>query len=401
MPTPAHRRRMLAAIGTVLLLPAVLYAAGSRSSQFENHALASFPGLEAGWDYLGDVATWTTDNIPLREQGVRVNNWIDQTLLGDQPGSNSAGHPGGTPGVPGVPLTTNGGLYPSVIVGSDGYLYLGADIELKCIATQPVAALIAGLNRIAIAARASGRAFVFAMPPDKSSIVTSNLPSTYLGKDCAAARSSDVRTAVGSLPFAANLYAPLRALSASGTQVYRRTDSHWCGPAVALLTTELLRQVAPGVVSSLDPRDGGSQEVVGDLSTLRGAPQRERFEVESVASPEIDVSGLDVSKFIGSTPVRYRPVGPTGTQVQGSTLILGDSFVDAGGADLLAVFADITKLHYDSVNDELGEVLSLIANSDTVVLEVVERSFAAGGLPILQDAVVDQLIATMLATPRR
>lgn len=398
MRPPAHRRRMLAAIAVVLLLPGALYAAGARSSQFENHALASFPSFEAGWDYFGDVSTWTTDNIPLREQGVQVNNWIDEQLFGDPPGSG--GDPSGVPGVPGVPSSTSpGAVYPVVLFGQDGYLFYGEDIRLKCEPSRSPDDIMRSLGTLAAAAAASGRALVVAVPPDKSTIQSEDLPSTLLGRGCAADRSRLMRERLAAAPYAVDLHTPVSALAATGAQAYLLKDSHWDGLAAVTMSQVLLAEIAPDVLANLDVRRISDTTMTGDLTVLTGTPSTVTLQRYDLHSPNT-VRTWRTMQPIAESPLNYTSRGPEGTLVRGRTLFAGDSFIDVSGSDLPALFEDFTKVSYSVAASRPEVLIQQMVEADTIVVEIVERNFASGQAAILDPVLADRIAAELLAQPR-
>jgi alginate O-acetyltransferase complex protein AlgJ len=401
MASPAHRRRMLAVIAVVLLTPGALFAAGVRASEFENHALAPFPGLEAGWDLPAQLDRWTTDNIPLREQGVQLNTWIDTDLFGDPPGvAGNGGSASVPPGVPGVPSTTSpGSTYPLVVAGDGGYLFYGADFRLKCEPTLTVDQIMQSVATLADAAEASGRRFVLAVPPDKSSVLAEYLPAHVQGRECAARRSRDIVERLGSTDNALDLHGPVTALASTGASTYLTRDSHWDGSAAVVMSRLIVEQLDPGVAQRLVVRRAPDTTMTGDLTILTGDPSPVTLQRYEMHSPAVNRTWRTVQP-ISDSAITYTSQGPAGTQVEGRTLLVGDSFSDVAGTDLPALFRDFTKVSYVLAGVDPALLADHMIDSDTIVLQMVERAFASGQPAILDPDVAGELARQLRANPR-
>jgi hypothetical protein len=394
-----RRNRMLVIVLIMLFLPAGLYAGGIRANRFENHRLASLPGASAGWAYLADLNDWATDNIPLRQQGVELSNDIDRHIFGDS--SSSSGSGGGTTAIPGAPPSTNAGnsAYPLVLAGKNGYLFYGPDISLKCEPARQSDAIIGAVQTLAKAVEASGRTFVLEVAPDKSTILPADMPDSYFGKDCASARAAQMESAVARLPFAPDLAGDLRTAAAAGQQIYLPKDTHWDAPGAIAFTRSVIGALDPSVSDSFAPRQLRAVQRVGDLTTLQGSSQMVTVQQYSLHAPSI-VPDWTTMGQITETPSTYLSSGPPGTQVPGRVLFLGDSFVDAEGSDLAYFFQSFTKLHYSAAGSDPAEVVQQIVDSDSVVLEMVERNFDSGNAQIFDPAFVAEVSAAVAANPR-
>ena len=396
MQRAAYRRRMAAVVAIVLLLPGALYAAGVRSSQFENHALAPFPTPDAGWDYFRNLSTWTTDNIPLRQQGVQVTNWIDENLFNDPPGSNG----GGGTGVPGIPSVTYPGLvYPSVIYGRDGYLFYGEDIRLKCEPPRTVEQIIGAIDALARAVQQSGREFVLMVAPDKSTVLPDLMPAFYPGRECAAQRSRQMRDALDGLEYAPDLFSVLSDVAVDDPAVYLPLDTHWGGAGGEAFIRTLVTTLAPGIESSFEPRELRPSRQKGDLTVLAGRPELMTVRHYALHSPRIRENWQSIEP-ISESAVLHTASGPPGTQVEGTTLLIGDSFLDAAGADLPYFFESSIKVHHGAASSDPATLVSNMIAADAVVIEMVERQFASGDAPLFNASFIDAALAALASNPR-
>ena len=157
---------------------------------------------------------------------------------------------------PGV--TTQDG-YPAVVVGRDGYWYLGDDFRLKCETTVPLSMIVRQLNRLDDALRASGRTLIVVEAPDKSTMMPEHLPAETPGKACARARSAATRRAMHRVPAFLDLRPGLREAAAdSPWPMYMPKDTHWDGPGAAEMVRQIVLRTDPAVAATFAPRDAGA-----------------------------------------------------------------------------------------------------------------------------------------------
>ncbi|MHB1833923.1 MAG: hypothetical protein ACYCXW_03060, partial [Solirubrobacteraceae bacterium] len=187
---------MAARIRAVVFLfgPLALIAGGFRVHQFENRPLEPAPKLAEGWKAF-DVATrYLIDRLPLREQAVHANTWIDERVFGTTPfynqaslggvGGDQAALPfsgtaaqdranissaGGT-STTGAPAPQPPATASQVTVGTHGWFFLQGVLQRACSLFEPFPAAAAEWERLLDVIRASGRRAVLIVAPDKSTI---------------------------------------------------------------------------------------------------------------------------------------------------------------------------------------------------------------------------------------
>lgn len=398
----AHRRRMLAAVAVVLLLPGALYAAGVRSTTFENRQLASFPSLADGWDLFPRLEQWATDNLPLREQGVQAGSWVDRTIFGDRNGASptAPGTPLGPVGEPPASASWQYAGYPQVVEGRDGILFYGGDFAQLCEPSRGVDEVIGAMRTLAAAVAQSGRRFLLVVPPDKSAVQPGALPDDPVGEQCRAERIAEVDASLEGVPVLSGLLPALRRMAEdSSKQVYLDKDSHWDGPAAAEMVRQVVAHLDRAVVPSLRARTYPAQSGTADLSVLLGSTSTVQYHPVTVASPSIRRAWTDVAALDG-VPRRYVSTGPAGTLLGGRSVVLGDSFTLAARATLPGVFADLTELHVEAIHIDPQVVLDEIVGADTVLLEVVQREFYSGDSPVFDPDFLGALVSALAANPR-
>lgn len=399
-PTPAGRRagkvrlprQPLAFVCALVFFfaPLVAYVLGARPQAIENRALADLPSVSDGWSFFPDFTTWAVDHLPLRAQAVRANAELSETLFNEAPSFQS-----GTAENP----------YPPVIQGEDGWLYLGADAQSLCEPVHGLEETFDRLNRLARAVEDSGRRFVLVVAPDKSTIYPDALPDTFVGQECATARRTAFWDALATNPPAGylDLRTGLEAVQEStGAPVYRQTDTHWGPRGAALFAEELARTLDPELLTDTEFVETGDVRHTGDLGRMIGLPHEDTFAGVAVERPGVSPVGRD-SLDLPTMP--YSPVTITNRTTDAalfepSTLLLGDSFASASGEQLGPFFEDVTVLHNEVAAPYPQAVANLMADSDVVVVEIVERTVAAGGGALIQDAALQAIEETLAQQPR-
>ncbi|MFC4531041.1 alginate O-acetyltransferase AlgX-related protein [Sphaerisporangium dianthi] len=372
-------RRAVAPLAAALFFfgPALAFAAGDRAVEIENRRLPDFPALSRGWDVIPDAEAWTTAHLPLRRYAVRADAALSELLFGHAPSHARAGRPG----------------YPRVVEGRDGWLYFGDDVTEACRPRRPVAATLERLRRLAEIVRGSGRRFLVAVAPDKTTVYPGRLPDRFPGQDCLGERKREFWAALRAarLPGYVDLRGPLeRTQRDSGAPAYWRTDSHWTERSAGLYGAELARALDAGLSQHTRLVRAGQGVRDGDLGRLLGVPREEtverwRLDRDGVRRLRQDDSELPVSFRTANASARaplYRR----------RTLLIGDSFTRNSLPWVLPYFADLTYLRSDaSATAGPEQVARKVAASETVVVEIVERHLVGGHAEILDDAVLAAL----------
>src|SRR5690606_29540335 len=180
---PRHAKRQLTALLCVLVFftaPVISWVFGARPQPLENRPMAEFPSITDGWGFFTGLGPWATDHLPFRQQPIQsvdgVSRFVFQAPARLSGGSRSAvARPGEQP-----ELDEN--VFPPVIEGKDGWLFLGHDISYRCVPRMDLDRVIAGLRRWRDVVEASGRKFVLVIAPDKSTLYPEYLPDEYAGQ---------------------------------------------------------------------------------------------------------------------------------------------------------------------------------------------------------------------------
>lgn len=401
---PRHSRRQRTALTCALaffFVPVLLLAVGVRTEPFENRPLREFPGFGDGWSFFTGLSGWATDHLPLRQAGVNAADGVSTGVFGDPPGA-AAGAQDSTAGTPGKGRVPKGpDAYPQVVVGKDGWLYLGEDMHTRCEPVMDLDRVIALLNRLRQAVEASGRRFELVFAPDKSTMKPAQLPDHYAGHDCAPPRTAEfwnkVPAATGVIDLRGSLADTERRI---GRSVYVPNDTHWTFEAGLTMTYALAEAITPGVTATWQAKESGSRPWPADLERLLGRPVDRTLRAYSLA-PD---GGADRARYLASdfkTPLRLtRPETPRGTITPNMALV-ADSFSQFASPFLAATCRDLTIVHTDTVaTGDDATLKNLFEDRDVVVFEFVERNVVGGSSMLLRDQAIDRLARVLAQTPR-
>jgi alginate O-acetyltransferase complex protein AlgJ len=253
------------------------------------------------------------------------------------------------------------------------------------------------------------------------------LPDNYAFKKCSEERRKQFwrENAASKVPFF-DLRGPMEvAAHAAGHSMYLKLNTHWnmTGAAVwaksvlgaldqKLIEGMTIPEVDKGAPSSDSPFVAGPVvDVLGDLTVMLGTPRKEPMHDIAVRRKGVTLSSNGVA-LPGNVPpqIQAGAVGAAAkpTKIEGSTtaaplypghtLFLGDSFYTIFGGVMFAPFmSELTSVHV--LADPVSFTQNII-DSDTVVLEVVERSLSSGGVPLIQPAPLAELEKTLAAHHR-
>jgi hypothetical protein len=297
--------------------------------------------------------------------------------------------------------------YPEVIQGQDGWLYFGADVGAPCAPQLSVPTIVSTLQRLNTAVTSSGRKLVMVVVPDKSTMVPQHLPDRYAGEQCATERKQqfwDQVDAAG-LPLI-DMRGPLHdAQARAGETLYRPTDTHWDGEGASVFVKQVISQLDPALLDGAATQfvQGPEVDAPGDLGAMLGQQTTDPIRQITVERPgvrlEVDdqpISADDMPE-LGAAPVEIDGSSTEAPLYPGRTAILGDSFYGAASPLFAPFFKQLTMLHNQSDAEPLAQV---IVDSDTIVIELVERSTAGGYVQLVTPGVVDVIERELANSPR-
>lgn len=339
--------------------PPIAMATGVTGSTIDNRRLAPPPSLAKGFDALDMLGPWATDRLAGRSNAVQAKAWVDYHVLGEMPSSGK------------------------VVRGRNGYLFLSDDFTRTCANHPAFRRSLRSFLELAEIIEASGRRAVFAVAPNKSAVVTENLPGAVPTGACALMAIAQQNLILEDLKHPAWVGAgpQLIAAQAAGQQPYARTDTHWTTSGSAVFAQAVAAELRPGLARriTITPTTVTKQ---GDLTKLIGVNA-----AEAQPSAELSVTGRTVKpdpRYDQYDPQRMRygqerwKTRPARGLVPGKSLILGDSFAYTALGNLRPLFANGTFLWTGYTGPD--EIIRQIEASDTVVIEVVQRNVTSSHL---------------------
>jgi hypothetical protein len=407
-PSRFHRPATVALGLLFLFVPVVAYLLGDRAQHIENRRLAAAPRISQGWEVFPNTSAWFTDHMPLRKEGIHTNTWFSRKVFREEPSYGAAAKTGSAAvGAAGTGTNASGSTkgppdaseFPTVVSGRDGWLYLGEDFSFPCLPSSTVAQTMTRLRELERIITASGRRVLFTVAPNKSTIVPDHLPSHYVGKDCATARTRAFWTALEKLPRSEyfDLRRPLEARQrADGAPIYPTLNSHWSTLGSAIFARTLANALDHGLWagSSIDSSRPYTQGA--DLPALLGETRTETVNGGRLTRPGVIGGWEHLGRRLKTDPVTVTnsttgvPLFPT------RAVLVGDSFTEAALPELTSLFANVVAIQHQRASVEA--VASQIAQADVVVIEIVERNMAGGKATMLESGTLDAIRSALNGT---
>jgi alginate O-acetyltransferase complex protein AlgJ len=401
---PRHgRRQVLALVCAALffLTPLMSLLFGVRPGEFENRALAAFPGPLSGWSFFTGLVPWASDHLPFREQAIKAGDALSRGLFNEPPALGSHGqHTGPIPQdqQPKTPSVS----FPSVIEGKGGWLYLGAEAESHCKQSRPFDQTLAALRKLRDGVEASGRTFVVVLAPDKATIVPEHLPDSYIGKACHDAMVQQFWRTMSGEGYVVDLRGELKEWERKLTApVYGPLDAHWSDEGGLSMARALAERVQPGVTSGWVITPGPAWQDSADIPPLigrTGTSDGRHYAVKP--DGQNDLTHPVTSNFVVE-PVRLNTATGPGT-CQQPVALFSDSFTYRAMPYLAAAFGNMTVVHQNLVKRDDGATLGdQMADNRVVAIEVAERSLIAGDLGLLGPAALNNILHKLAERPLR
>lgn len=229
------------------------------------------------------------------------------------------------------------------------------------------------LHRLAGLISASGRRVVFTIAPGKGLIVRENVPWSQVPRATCARRGMWEQARLLD-EFDSPYYVPLRkALETDDRQTYWKTDGHWTTVGATHWTTQLARELDPGLARRQHYTLGTSTEV-GYLNVILGDQTPETVSTAEYAGPVQVTTAPDSAEDLSPTsrsPVDHSWSSRPGRHSwPGNTLLLADSFTILALGTLRPLFRDGRFLWVGNVANDV--IADAVGDADTVVIEVAQ-----------------------------
>ncbi|GAB2457815.1 hypothetical protein HD599_003439 [Conyzicola lurida] len=364
------RRTVLAAVacGSALLLS--IWLIPGNVAERQNREQRAFPDLTtSNW---ADPATWATVDSALRDDlGAQV-------YVAEATASVSA-------------LLLHRSPNSSTYVSGGGQPFFASDFIFPCRTNATRLGILEdSLTTDAAVAEAQGVYALYVVAPDKSTIRRDELGGTaHSLLRCTDPVRETVQgwAAQGELPLV-TLWDEVEEFDAERADdggVYYYGDSHWNAYGASVFTTKLLERLvaddeAPsGVLESLENYEiePGEEKVTDLFKTIGLAIPADRDEIV-FDRPGVTTERSTITNSEGTEMTHYENETTDAPLVEGRTLILGDSFLQAHSIPQLSTF-------FEQVT--FGSLLDYVDYSqyDRIIMERVQRNTAEPGWPTLTE----------------
>jgi alginate O-acetyltransferase complex protein AlgJ len=391
MPRARHQglRPLLALMGIAFFFaPLAAFLGGERAESIENRPLAKFPDLSSGFSAFDQLTRWGVDHLTLRDSAVRLNSSLSRNLLGEAPSTGQVSGPvgiGAAGRLAGAELARPGGS--RIVIGDGDWLFLSQEFSRACDPGRPPAEVIEAARRLGAIITRSGRRFVIAVAPDKSSVLPDRVPEDYALRDCAE-RSRRERLAAlraARLPGFVDLQALLEEKQRSqGRPIYLKGDTHWTDAGAVVMARSLAAAVDPRLLAGTRVERGPDHRRVEDLAFQIGdGTVRSQLRLD-VVRRGVRVGPLEPAPaFPGGRAVRSHARAAAGGArlYRGKAVVYGDSFAEHSLEQFTPFFADVTlfstlaSAETNSVAVARKTLITRILNSQLVVFVTAERGF--------------------------
>ncbi|GAB3552876.1 hypothetical protein J2S53_003632 [Actinopolyspora lacussalsi] len=394
---PRHGAKQYIALACVLLFfaaPVLSWTLGARAERIENRELASFPSVTEGWGFFTGLNDWASDRLAFRPQAVDAVEGISEGVFGEPAphGSDSGGPPGVGGGGADQQRSTKPDpeLFPDVVRGEEGWLFLGHDVSYKCLPDMELDRVVAGLRRWRSVVEESGREFRLVIAPDKSTVYSEHMPDEYVGRDCMRELRSEFWRRVPRATGAIDMRPTLRELDRRRDEpVFTKLDTHWRHAGGLAMVRRLAESLRPGVTDSWEVEPGRTYRHRADIPELVGENREWTVRSYSLA-PD---GGADNTRFVGSDfhePLHLESSARPG-MIDEPTRMIADSFTQFASPYLAASFADITIAHPDHVLTDPERTGRMLAEGEVVTFELSERFLAGGRYAMLAPDMAEQV----------
>ncbi|MET0237554.1 MAG: hypothetical protein ABW224_23105 [Kibdelosporangium sp.] len=402
---PRHGNRQLLALicaAVFFAAPLVAFTVSPTPDRFENRELTAFPGIGDGWGFFTRLSSWATDHLPFREDAIHIADAVSRGLLGEPPALGSGKFDTGGPVQTDKDKQRNvPSSFPSVLEGKDGWLYVGAEVESHCRPGQSLDETISRLRRLRDGVEASGRKFVVAIAPDKTTMASARLPDDYPGKDCLNDATTEFWNRMTGEDYVLDLRPGLRAWAAKlGGPVYGPQDAHWSDEGGVTMTQALAEKLRPGISAGWKIDAGADWSVAADIPPLIGQTGTTNGRFYTI-SPD---GKRDQTRPVNTdyrAPLALDTATGPGTYGFGVGM-LSDSFTIRALRYLSAAFGDMTVLHHNSLPADRGVGAGkMLAGKSVVVIEVAERTLVSGNLQVTAPDAISNIVSELAARPIR
>ena len=334
----------------LITIPVVVFAIGIRPQPNQNRPPTPLPEITVEGimdrDLTPQLDQYLEDSLIIAPTAVAAEAWTD-VAIGDNPN-------------------------PEVTIGTNGWLYYTLSVDRPCLSAADLEAVSDTLNRATQIVEATGRRLIFAIAPDKATIVPEFLPDT----DTCVDQNAAALAALDGTDNLVTVWDEMRTARANERPIYFRLDTHWTNEGAGVMAEAIVEELAPGAWSDEAVVETATVDHEGDLTVLLGLPATEQdFELDVVIPGSdhsrqtrtlLTAAGSEYDKVVA---VDSRATAPA---ITGPSLVMHDSYGWALTPMLAPYFEDAAFIA--DTNPAGGHMWADLAGAATVVHVSVQRS---------------------------
>jgi hypothetical protein len=271
---------------------------------------------------------------------------------------------------------------PNVVAGADGHEFGGLDLDIACKYGHKMARRVKLLEKVVRIIRASGRRVIWTIGPNKTNVLSDDLPAPLPHGRCDAKGIHQQNALLDGIDDPS--YLPMRErLQREKRQMYWRTDPHWTSVAAAVFAKRVARLLDPKL-ARFQKYTYGTETRVGLFTTWLGEDTPETLPTAMPATPvSVRTAAGSVSQYSGYPDLVWDyswDSSPARRTWGRHTLVLGDSFTLFSLSALRPLFRHGRWLWVNGVPAQ--SILDGIAGAHTVVLEI-QQNYLYVNQPVL------------------
>ncbi len=297
--------RIVAGVFVLLIsVPLVAFAIGMRPEPNQNRPPTPLPEISVSGvmdrELTPQLDQYLEDALIITPTAVAAEAWTD-VALGDNPN-------------------------PEVTIGTNGWLYYSLSLGRPCITPDDIDTVVDSLERSTRVVEATGRNLVFAIAPDKATIVPEFLPES----DTCVNENADKLASLAGPENLITVWDEMRSARANERPIYFRLDTHWTNEGAGVMAQAIIENLSPGGWSQDAVVESATVDHEGDLTVLLGLPATEETVELDVVIPDsehtretrplLTAAGAEYDKVVAVDFTASNPV------VYGTTLIMHDSY---------------------------------------------------------------------------
>ncbi|MDJ0663474.1 MAG: hypothetical protein QNJ75_02865 [Acidimicrobiia bacterium] len=288
----------------LITVPVIVFAIGMRPEPNQNRPPTPLPEITVEGildrELTPQLDQYLEDSLIIAPTAVAAEAWTD-VAIGDNPN-------------------------PEVTIGTNGWLYYTLSLDRPCLTSAELDTVVDSLSRATAIVAATGRDLVFAVAPDKATIIPDFLPDD----DTCVDENALALAALDSPDNLITVWDEMSTARANERPIYFRLDTHWTNEGAGIMAEAIVERLTPGGWSDEVITETATVEHEGDLTVLLGLPATEEStdldvvipgsEHTRATRPLLTAAGTEYDSVVAVDFTATAPV------VTGRSLVMHDSY---------------------------------------------------------------------------